>query len=102
MTTTFCDLLVELTRVIRTSNIELVNKMSELENTVKELSVELKDIKANSDYTRNKLHQVETAMEGMNLPAYSSAIIELAQKVDDALGSVKCIENPGSTITQTG
>ena len=60
---------------------------------MKELSGELKDIKANSDYTRDKLNQVETGMEGMNLPAYSAAILDLAKKVENALGPVRTIEN---------
>ena len=93
MTTAFCDLLVELTKVIRTTNTEVINKMSELDNTVKELSRELKDIKAGSDYTRDKLMQVETGMEGMNLPAYSAAILELAQKLESALSPDRVIEN---------
>ena len=99
-TTTFCDVLSELTKVIRITNVDIINRMSDLENTVKELSVEVKDMKASSDLTRDKLQLVEAGIEGMNLPAYSSAMLELAQKVDKAQTSIKASESQNSGSIQ--
>ena len=79
MTTTFCDLIPELASVIKDTSVNLMIKIDELKGSVDKLSLEFKEVKAVSEHTMSKLEQVETGMAGMDLPAYTRAILELAQ-----------------------
>ena len=84
-TTTFCDLLLELTNVIKDTSTEVIRKIDELKNSVDTLSTVVKDAKLSSENTLSKVQQVENGMADMDLSAYTGAILELARNVNHVL-----------------
>ena len=97
MTTTLIDILTDLTNAINSNN----NKIDILTSTFKDIQLEFSAVKASSEYTETKLKQVEACMESMNIPAYTEAILNLAQNVNFVLNSPKLNDNEGALETTT-
>ena len=97
MTTTLIDILTDLTNAINSNN----NKIDILTSTFKDIQLEFSAVKASSEFTETKLKQVEACMESMNIPAYTEAILNLAQNVNFVLNSPKLNDNEGALETTT-
>ena len=98
MTTTFnlIEILSELTNVIKVAN----NKIDNLQSSMEKLRLEFSEVKACSEFSTNKLKQVEAGMEGMDISAYTSAKIELAHNVKIVLYK-SSKENQGESKIKT-
>ena len=68
-----------------------------LQDTLESMKLEFSAVKASSDYSTNKLKQVEAGMEGLDIPAYTEAILELARNVNFVLHSNTLHENESTT-----
>jgi hypothetical protein len=99
-TTTFCDLIAELTNVIKTTSIDLIRKIDELKRSVENLSTGVKEVQLGSELTVSKLQQVETGMADMDLPGYTGAMIELAQNVNHVLHAMETTKSTDDSHPQ--
>ena len=77
----FCDILQELINITKTANI----KIDELQKTVTELKEDFVEVKTSSDKVITKLLEVEAGLSGMDIPAYTGAILQLAKILDKTL-----------------
>ena len=67
----------------------MIRKIDELKCSVENLSTGVKNIQLGSEHTLNKLQQVETGMADLDLPAYTGAMVDLAQNVNHVLHAME-------------
>ena len=101
--TTICNLLEELIKVVKVGN----SKIDLLQDSVQKLNLNFAEVKEASDFASSKLKQVEEGMLGLDLPAYTGAILDLSQNVKIALDTVQapnlpCPADPNSTTQSAG
>ena len=97
MTATFVNILTDLINVVKTSHV----KLDSLQNSIETLRQEFNEVKTASDYSLAKLKQVEAGMEGLDIPAYTDAILELAQNVKIVLETPTANKNESTLEKDT-